>query len=91
MGVTIYYCLFGQFPFNKEILSLTDEVEIKNRIATKNFTVEIDESSQMSPILKKMIVMDPKGRISLENLLHSHPFKIELRYFILVIQQFPIK
>lgn len=79
LGVTIYNCLFGRYPFDRDFLTLIDQNEIKNRIKTNNFRIEIDESSQMSPILKKMIVKDPRERVTLESLLSGHPFKIELR------------
>lgn len=60
LGVTVHRCLFSCYPFDQQTLQSLDESELKRKISQRKFKIVIGEQSKLSPLLKKMLVLDPE-------------------------------
>lgn len=88
LALTVHRCLFEVYPFDRETLQLVDEASVKRRIALREFKIVVNNGSKLSPLLLRMLEVEPDKRVSVETILSESPFRLEFRYSACYLSNF---
>lgn len=67
-GVTLYAMLCGYLPFDEESKSL-----LYKKILACDYMIPSHVSSEATDLIKKMLIIDPKKRMTIDEII-EHPF-----------------